>query len=366
MLNFLKEIFQFLFKVPFKVGIVSYYYPLEDPINNGGVSIHVYNLVKNLAKLGCEVHVFTKCDKKNIVTKIGSGKVIVHGIKIDLGLFPRDPLISMRIGYALFESNVLNKFSYEHSKSEFDVIHTHGWLTSSAFMLKHFNKLKWVHTFHALEAKRLNFMTKDEKRFLKITGWIENTIVDADKLITVSQKSREEVIRSFRGIAKKTIVIPNGIDLEMFHALKRSPPTVLYIGRFSKEKGIELIPEIAENILSRNKRYSFIAVAAKTDLAELEEVQNKFVSLKMKYPNKFIWYDSPLSQDEISKLYNRAGVYIQPSFYENAPLCVLDAFGAGKAIVGTNVVGIPEILGKAGIICKPNAKEISKKVLLLL
>ena len=119
----------------------------------------------------------------------------------------------------------------------------------------------------------------------------------------------------------------------------------------------------------KNKIFSFIAVAAKSNNDEIEESKEpdeKFIALEQKYPKRFIWHNSLLSKEEISKLYDLAGVYIQPSFYENAPLCVLEALASGKAIIGTNVGGIPEILGKAGIVSEPNADEISKKALRLL
>jgi len=209
-------------------------------------------------------------------------------------------------------------------------------------------------------------MTSGEHRFIPVHDWVEKTVTDADRVIVVSNKFREEVIREIKGITKKTIVIPNGVNLELFKPNRKSPPTALYVGRFSKEKGIQFIPEIAEKVLKKDSRYKFVVVATKTNDEELLDVQNKFIELKEKYKKRFIWYDEPLKETEIAKLYQEAGVYVQPSIYETFGMCILEAMAAGTAVVGTKVGGIPEVIGNAGLLAKPDAKDISRKVLKLL
>jgi len=353
-----------------KVGIIYCFYPAEGSVPTGGASIYTYNLVEKLAELGCEVHVFTKGNKdKDSKRKIGNGKIITHVLNIDV-VNTEDQVVLRRLSWYAFEVKALNKVIYENSKRKFDIIHTQHW-PATAFMLKHFNgtDLNWVHTFHSFDKKRLRKMTKEESKLIPIHEWLDRTVVDADRLIAASNKLRMEVIREFKGVAKKAVVIPNGVDLEKFKPAENSPLTVLYIGRFSKEKGIELIPEIAEEILEKNKKYKFIAVAEKTeflDLPELKEIEEKLIELEEKYKDRFIWIFKPLSEQEIAELYHEAGVYMQPSFYENMPLCILEAMACGKAIVATRVGGIPELLSKVGLLAKPDAKEIAKKALRLL
>src|SRR3989344_3708365 len=197
MQNLLINLFSSFFRKPLKIGIISYYYPL-DSATSSGVGTHVYYLVENLAKLGCEVHVFSYGLKDRVIkTKVGDGKKIIHLLNASSGFVIQDSVVSKRLRYAVFENRVLNAVTYEnYSKKHFDIIHTHGWLTSAAFMLKHFHNFNWVHTFHALERKRLKSMTKDEKKFYNITSWIEDTIIDADRLIAVSDSLRSDVLKT--------------------------------------------------------------------------------------------------------------------------------------------------------------------------
>ena len=291
----------------------------------------------------------------------------MHFIDVRSGFLIKNAIINDTITNHFFEVRVLNQIMYENSKRWFDIIHTHGF-PASGFMLKHFSKMNWVNTFHSLDMKRLKKMTQKEKQMIPIQGWIENTVIDSDRCIVVSEKFREEVIREIRGIAKKTVVIPNGVNLHIFTPQKKVPAVVLYVGRFSKEKGIEYLPEIIDSVLSKNKGASFIVVAADESqpLSELEKIKEKFKDLQDKYRKRFIWYKKPLSELEIADLHKKSGVYIQPSSYETFGMGVLEAMACGRAVVATKVGGMPELLGKTGILVELSPKLFTKKILLLL
>ncbi len=337
----------------------------------GGAEVHINYLSKYLAELGCEVHIFTKGLKDSLrKIKTKKGKLIIHQINVHT-TDVKDPLVSGRLNWYLFEARALNEVMHETSKRKFDIIHTQGW-PATAFMLKHFNNLNinWIHTFHSLDKNSRKKMTAEDKKVIKIHEWVDATVVDADRLIVVSNKFREEIIKEFKGVARKTVVIGNGIDPETFIQEKSSPQTVLYIGRFSKEKGVSLIPEIAETILKKNKRYKFIAVALlggkAESIPELKEIIDKFKILEKEYTNRFIWKKDPLFMDQIAELHRKSGVYIQPSLYETFGICVLEAMATGRPVVVTNVGGMPELVGKAGLVAKPDAKDVSQKVIKLL
>jgi len=349
----------------FKVAMVSYYYPYKQP-SSSGVGIHAYNLVTHLAKAGAEVHVFASGEKKDSVERIrlGEGLIVIHFLASSSPFEASDPVVMKRVRYDIFETKVLREAVLEHSRRDFDVVHTHGWLTGSAFRLKYFYKLPWVHTVHSLERNRLNSMTEEEKKLFRITSWVEDTIVEADKLIAVSESVAKEVKKAFKGVGKKVEVIPNGVDLRLFKpASGKSPRTVLSVTRFSKEKGVEILPEVIKGILKRDNLGKFILVAPRTPLPDLQDVQKELDSIKEEYPKRFIWHDRSMMPTELAGIYREAGVYLQPSYYETFGLCVLEGMASGNAVVATDVGGIPEVVGKAGILTKPKALNLSRKVL---
>jgi glycosyltransferase involved in cell wall biosynthesis len=363
--NLLKLFYSFLEK-GLKIGIISYYYPFKKP-STSGVGIHVYNLVSNLAKKGCEVHVFTygKEDEINR-TYFGSGKIIVHFLKSDFDLDLEDPVVEKRVRYAIFENRVLNEFLLENSRRKFDIIHTHGWLTSCAFMLKYLTKIPWVHTVHALEHNRLASMTPEEKEMFKITSWIEKTLINADKLIAVSESAKSEILKLFKKSENKIEVIYNGVDLKLFRPLGEKEKMILCVTRFSMEKGVELLPEIIKNVLNVNREFKFVLVAQKTSLPGLKDVQNKLIALSNKFKDRFIWNSDPLMPQNLAKLYQKSEIYVQPSFYETFGLCILEAMACENAVIATNVGGIPEVVGDSGILVEPDSRKISIELIKLL
>ncbi len=365
MITSLLKFFNSLFEKPFKVGIISYYYPFKT-VSTSGVGTHAYNLVTHLAKLGCEVHVFTFTPKKNFVerVRVGEGRVILHFIGVDSPFKIEDPVVSKRVKYSIFENKVLEEASLENSRRRFDVIHTHGWLTGSAFMLKYLYRLPWVHTVHALEKNRLSNMTEEEKKLYRLTSWIEDTIVDSDKLIAVSNSTVKELLKVFgQKVAKKIEIIPNGVDLSLFGGEGNRSKTVLTVTRFSKEKGIELLPDIIERVLSSVSDSKFIVVANETNLPTLLPVQEKFIALKEKYKERFEWVSKPLTSLELAPYYKRSLVYLQTSFYETFGLCILESMASGNAVVATKVGGVPEVVGKAGKLVEPDSIKLSNAVI---
>ena len=271
-----------LFKKPFKVAIISYYYPDNLLSVNNGVAVHAYYLSQELAKIGCEVHVFAKGDKNTIKKQyIDNGRIVIHRIKTELDVSIEDFVTKKRMMYFIFDNKVISEVAKEHSRSEINVLHTHGWLTSGAFISKYLNKIKWVHTFHAIEKNRVKFMSKEEKEYFSISQWIESTIKYADCLIAVSKNIREEVIKDFKVKSKKVVYIPNGVDLSLYNSENHdySQKKILYVGRFSLEKGIDLIPKIAEQVLMENNEARFIAVAKLQSITSLDKTKVEFERL---------------------------------------------------------------------------------------
>ena len=140
MIRIFRNLFREIFKRPIKIAIVIRKYPLNSPVVSGAW-MHAYHLSRNLAELGCEVHVFTGDDRKDWVQKqrIGKGKVVVHFIDVRSGFLIKNAIINDTITNHFFEVRVLNQIMYENSKRWFDIIHTHGF-PASGFMLKHFSK----------------------------------------------------------------------------------------------------------------------------------------------------------------------------------------------------------------------------------
>ncbi len=357
-----------LWKKPFKIGLITYTYPYKSKANTG-VAVHVYYLSRKLTEFGNEVHVFCRGEKNSIKKEyIGEGKLVVHRIDNRTGWDIEDPMVENRMAHFIFDNKVINEITKENSKTKFNIMHTHGWLTAGTFISKFFNNIKWIHTFHALEKNRLKFMGKDEKRFYKIAKWVESTINYADALIAVSHKLEAEILQNYPVKKEKLHYIPNGVDLNVFKAenATTNEKKVLYVGRFSLEKGIDLVPKIAELVLAKNKEAKFIIIASGEISPSVEKFKAKFEELEQVYKNRFVLKREPVEREDLAELYNECSILMIPSRYESFGLVALEAMACGDAVIASNKGGLPEVVEDAGIVLPLNSKMFAREILNLL
>jgi len=355
-------------KPTFKIGFISYYYPTENNFTNG-VAVHLYYLSRKLAERGCEVHVFTHSDKNFIKEEyICEGKLIIHGIDIGFKGVVGDDVIKKRMRYLLFDNKVILEITSENNKRKFDIIHTHGWLTAGAFVSRMFNNIHWVHTFHALEKARLKFMTSEEKKYFNLTHWIESNVHYADAVIAVSNYLKKDIIETLKIEGKYAFYIPNGIDFSLFNAHKaHKEKKIVFVGRFSLEKGIDIVAEISKKILERTSDVKIVIVSqGSSKIGSLQPLRKEFETLEAKYGGRFLWIKEPKNREFISQLYKSSMVCIQPSRYESFGLSVVEAMACGSVVISSNQGGLPEVVGKAGFVVALKSNEFVKRILRLL
>ena len=345
-------------KQKLKVALISYYY--QKPTISG-VGVHVLNLAKYLVKHNCEVHLFCHGDTDNYYKENGVYVHVLGRILTPVG----DSFSKKRLEYDIFESEVIKEIIRENLKRKFDVIHTHGALTKAAFIIKKVYKIKWIHTFHAIERTRAKKLSKEERDFEDLISWIEHTTNYCDGAIFVSKNLLVLGKKNYN--LKSTTIIPNGVDFEIFNYEPITNKCVLFIGRFSKEKGIDLLPDLIESVM-KIKDATFTAVCPvnfSSFEGELKKIRDSISKSEQRYQKRLRIITTPQDQAKLIKLYQECQVYIQPSKYESFGLCILEAMAIGRPVVAFNVGGIPEVIADTGFIMN-NKKEFIYKVKQLL
>jgi len=334
------------------VAIISYYF--KKPCLSG-VGIHAQNLAKFLVKNNCKVHVFCSGEEDGIYKEDG---IIVHTIgKILIPI--ADKYAQKRLEADIFESEVVKEVVRENAKQKFDIVHTHGGITKAAFILKKVYDTKWIHTFHAIEKLRVKEMSKVDKQFKDLITWVESTVNYCDGAIFVSKQLMKDAENVYR-IKSKT-VIPNGVDLSLFEVTPITKKNVLFIGRFSKEKGIDLIPEVILDVMTINDSSVTIVCPSKALQNDLVPIQTHLHNLEKQFPGRVKIIEQTQTQEELRELYKECQVYIQPSKYESFGLCIVEAMATSRPVVAFKVGGIPEVIGDAGIMVK-TPKELITSV----
>ncbi len=148
----------------------------------------------------------------------------------------------------------------------------------------------------------------------------------------------------------KTKTIHNFINKEKFANKDRKPDSyIVFVGRLSKEKGIENIAEAARLL----PEYNFVVAGSGPDEGILKDIPN-------------IRLAGFLTGEKLCELMGNARVLLLPSVcYENCPLSILEAHAMGVPVVTMNSGGMAELV-KDGItgtlVNEPTPQEIARKL----
>ena len=196
----------------------------------------------------------------------------------------------------------------------------------------------------------------------RLSSWVERTAVEAaDAVIAVSRAMREDLLRVYPQVDQaKVKVVHNGIDPDEFFpdegtaGLERQGvdpkvPSVLFVGRLTRQKGITYLLDAAR--LFDSAAQVVFCVGA-PDTPEIEhEVRGQVAELAGQRSGVF-WIDEMLPRPQLVQLISHANVFVCPSIYEPFGLINVEAMACGVPVVASAVGGIPEIVvdGETGFL----------------
>lgn len=195
--------------------------------------------------------------------------------------------------------------------------------------------------------------------------WLERRVLrKADAIISVSEGQRIK-LEMYGIIHPRHFVVHNAVDTggikpaepafrERFLAEHNIPPSAVVaaaVGRLSPEKGHEiLLRALAQLTEAVPDLYLLICGdgVCHLDLRELAE------KMKISGRVRFLGFRS-----DIDSIYQVMDFLVLPSFTEGLPNVVLEAFAHKKAVVATDVGGVPELVrnGENGLIVPSGNSE---------
>jgi glycogen(starch) synthase len=223
------------------------------------------------------------------------------------------------------------------AKIPHDIIHAHDWLTGLAGIeaKKHSHK-PFIFQAHALEYDR-----SGENVNQTVLGIEKHIMTAADKIVAVSQYTKD-IIASRYGIpADKIAVVHNGTYFTTHTALKpakRNYQLVIFVGRVTYQKGPWHFIEVARKMLEKRSDLHFI-IAGTGD--QLEEMIERVAALKI---GKNVHFTGFLAHDKVQTLYQLADVYVMPSVSEPFGLTCLEALSNNIPVVISKQSGVAEVL----------------------
>lgn len=179
----------------------------------------------------------------------------------------------------------------------------------------------------------------------------------ADGVMAISQAIKDTIAEAYdinwQDIEKRipVSILPLGVDNAFVKENevaenKKESIDVLFVGRFEKRKGVDLLLSIIPDMLSKNQDLVFHLVG-NADIQDENGVK-MFKEFTKQYRHEK-WFSrikqyGYVSDKDLADMYTQCDVFIAPSRYESFGIIFIEAMAAGKPVVGTNIGGIPEII----------------------
>jgi glycosyltransferase involved in cell wall biosynthesis len=176
-----------------------------------------------------------------------------------------------------------------------------------------------------------------------------------DRFIMVSKFIENKHLQFKPQIKKKTVHIYNFLNVSKYATSTKKEDGFLYIGRLSKEKGVDTLIKAFQNLPEIHLKIAGDGVFRDT-------LENYVLEHDLRNV-EFLGF---LNSKEIKKVQSEVSYLIVPSeWYENNPMVVIEALSMGKPIIGSDIGGIPELIqeGKNGFLFEPgNLQDLIKTI----
>lgn len=314
-------------------------------LNGGGAEKALLVLAKILKKENYDITILL-IEREGIYIKEAEKEFKILNIFNKRNIFNKIKIFrKINTAYRIYFIKYFYKYILEKKlQKNYDVVISflEGISTELISEIKNMKKIAWIHT--DLSKNNIHFSLKEQRKMYE----------KIDKIVCVSNDTKEKFLNLHSCYNKKTVVIYNYIDkdeiidksLEKKISKNKNLIRIISVGRLSKEKGHNLLLEALTNINLPNKNYE---VEILGDGVKRKEYEKYILENNLNDKVKLLGFKKN------PYLYIRnADIFIMPSYYEGYPLVLCEAMTLGKAIISSDCGSALEILenGKYGMIFK--------------
>jgi glycosyltransferase involved in cell wall biosynthesis len=337
----------------------------------GGIVFLAVDIAREISELGHDVTIYTtdldfsngsnKFNKKlPRIEQFGKFKIVRSHTWFSIKLFFFNPSIYKQL-----------------SNDKPDIIHTIGlrsfqsivaWLVSKKYNIPLVVSDQGGLTTHPFLKESSSFF----KLIYKIQNIFIKQILKQSSGISAANEYENKIFSDIYA-KSKTKIIRNGVNLKSLVSQKNFKKTyninsnfILFVGRFSKSKGIKNLINAVNIIKNELKSRKVSLVIMGVDFGYQDEMFSLIKKLDLS--NEIIVIKNPPRENVISA-YGESEFLVLPSQWELSPLVPLESFAFKRPVISTNAHGIPYTVqdNKNGILVEPeNPTELSNAIIKLL
>ncbi len=212
---------------------------------------------------------------------------------------------------------------------------------------------KFVSTIHDVKPLLFPELRTSANVNRGIEQWlVGNRWQKIDHVMTISEHSRQDLLRHAPLRSDQVTVTPLGLDAERFRPAPRhvvGRPYVLCVAGSDPTKNVGCLVEAFAK-LSKPLRGQFDLLLA-GDVCKREDIRAAVDRFGLGSQAKLV---GRISDDQLIAYYQQATVFVFPSLYEGFGLPVLEAMGCGCPVICSDRSSLPEIVGDAALLIDPN------------
>ena len=198
-----------------------------------------------------------------------------------------------------------------------------------------------------------------------------NGLKKADRIITVSSFSKNEIINHIKYPANRIHVIPNAVDHSIYYKnpdktilnkvnIEMDDPIILYVGSEEPRQNVDKLIKAFAKLKNKLPNAKIIKIGDFNLLGTREKLFKLINELNLQ---KDVIFAGSVPEKELPQWYNAADLLVYPCDYAGFGLPPLEAMACGTPVITSNTTSLPEVVGDAGIMINPvNIDEIASKM----
>lgn len=198
------------------------------------------------------------------------------------------------------------------------------------------------------------------RNWLKIAT--ERSVRKAQKVIAVSEATRQDLLAYYQCDPEKVIVVHHGVDgcfkpqaLEDVETIKQRyrihGSYLLSVGTLQRRKNIPRLLQ-AFYLLKQKYKHPEKLVLVGQKYADLPEDEIFSTITRLSLEQEVIW-TGYIEREEMPAIMSGAEVFVLPSLYEGFGMPALEAMACGTPVACSNTSSLPEVVGDNGVVFDP-------------
>ena len=242
--------------------------------------------------------------------------------------------------------SILKLAERELRRRKVDILHSHRYKENVlAALLKRRRGVRClVQTVHGVQERLTGFKNLKIRLYERINDYVTRRYFDRIQPVShdicrqLSRKFDESRLTTIHNAVdtKKIAVRRSAAELKRELKISSHQPVLGAVGRMVPIKGFNLLLEAARLILAEEPNVRFLLIGDGPQRADYEAQSE---ALGLTDTVQFLGFRS-----DVTDIINLLDLFVMTSYHEGIPTVLLEAMVMRKAVVATNVGGIPEVI----------------------